>query len=286
MEPSRREARQKRVALSTVLAAVILVGCTPVVAATTKGAAAPAPKPTAVVKPPVATNWVTGHYTLPSGRDYYLHHDANSTTPKPLVLVLHGFDLTPGNAQTSSGASTYGQTAGFNAVYPNGGGNWDVTAGTTDWAGQPLGRDDIGYLADVVANAALHTPTDLTSTEIWGFSKGGMMAATAGCQRPDVFASIGVMSGQLLLSSCPHVVYLRHLHGAADTTVPAYGGYNASFNYTFPSLSTEAAKEPAGSRDFSTVLAGLDHAWATSSNSSLNATAEFWASLRQFHTHS
>lgn len=269
----------KKLALASLAAVAVTVGCTPL-AAVTKAASGHV-KPTA---PAVATHWVTVRLAVPSGRTYILHYDMASKAVKPLVLILHGFQNSPAQIEGASGADAYAQTAGFNVAYPDGASNWDATPGTDDWAGQPAGRDDVTYLADVVTAAALVTRTDLTATQIWGFSKGGMMAATAACARPDVFAAVGIMSSQLLVN-CANPINLMHIHGATDQTVPAYGGYVTKFAYTFPSVSTEAARLPAGSHVRDLVIAKWGyHTWATAANSPVDATAQFWATLHTFRT--
>ncbi len=65
-----------------------------------------------------------------------------------------------------------------------------------------------------------------------GMSYGGMMSDALGCQMPDVFRALGVMSGSLYtgygqVSCVNHPIAAFITHGESDTTVPIAGDQTA-----------------------------------------------------------
>ncbi len=188
-----------------------------------------------------ATALAGTHRTLPSGRTYWL-----SGAGDRLVLGLHGTGLTAANCNDTfwvtghagaTGWQWHAAQAGYRlALCEAAAGNWDVGGA---WPGGT--QDDLGYLADVAADAG-------GGTEVFaaGFSSGGAMAWRAVCQRPDVFAAAGSASGWAgVQPTAPVDVW--HVHGTADTTVPVRGG-PGTLGVVFPPAYQEAARAPRGSR--------------------------------------
>jgi poly(3-hydroxybutyrate) depolymerase len=147
--------------------------------------------------------------------------------------------------------------------------------------------DDVRYLTEVAADAARHTPIDRRRIYLVGFSNGGMMALRGLCERPDVFAAAGVMSGALMTRCAPAVgvpripLHIRQLHGLGDTTVPPAGGRSRIVPELVPPVNEEAAGLPAGSQLDLTLIPGLGHHWATVENSPFDATDQIWQFLQR-----
>jgi poly(3-hydroxybutyrate) depolymerase len=147
--------------------------------------------------------------------------------------------------------------------------------------------DDVGYLTQVAVDVARHTAIDRRRIYLVGFSNGGMLALRALCERPDVFAGAGVMSGALMTSCAPASgvrgtpLHIRQLHGLGDTTVPPGGGSSRIVPEHVPPLRDEAAALPTGSQLDLTVIPGLGHHWATHDNSPFDATDQIWQFLRR-----
>ncbi len=226
---------------------------------TTPGAATSA-VPAAAAPAPPAQSADTVH-RLPSGRTYQLHADVRLSptfrgTGRPLVILLHGLLNTPENMREMSGADPFADTHGFAVAY-------GVGVHEAWNAGGCCGQattDDVGYLRQLVDDAASHTPVDRSRVYVWGFSNGAMLAARVACEAPDLVAAVGMVGGQAMVS-CPTVpVRLLHIHGTADTTVPWHGGWSDYLKMNLPDGETEATRFAPGSEIRHLTWDG-GHAW-------------------------
>lgn len=187
------------------------------------------------------------HHGLAGSRSYWLLGATGGSTARPLVIGLHGTYLTADWANrafwsASGGWHNHAVAKGYTLALGDGvSGNWNVGGG---WPS--AGKDDLGYLADVVADTAARTPIDPSRVFVAGFSSGGAMAWTAAASRPDLFAACASVSGWA--ASYPTTpIDCWHSHGTADTTVPIRGGAGI-FGYRFPPAYNEGARAPRGSR--------------------------------------
>lgn len=230
----------------------------------------------------------TRQIRLPSGRAYALAEPNTAQTvlsgPAPLVIALHGLYEAPASFASESRLTSYSGAHHFVLAYGEGRkGKWN--AGSCCAGAR---TDDMQYLVDVLVDVSKRASIDRRRVYVVGFSAGGMLALKAVCERPDLFAAAGVMSGALMTrcaATPPRrtaAVHVRQLHGAADPTVPANGGRSPSLSQTFPPLSEEKARLPAGSTLRITLVPGLEHHWANPDNSSVDATNEIWTFLQDY----
>jgi len=225
---------------------------------------------------------VTRRLTVPSGfgsagRPFFLHSRRSATSPEPLVLLLHGLYQRPSTVEDATAAASFSDANGFTLVYP---------VGTHEaWnAGGCCRHDtanDVGYLVDLVHYVATLTPVDLHRVYIWGFSNGGMMAWRAVCQTRGVFAGAGVVAGALLVP-CPAPVHVVDLHGAADHTVPFFGGYSTYTRTVFPDSANERRRLAPGSTLQVVLLKDLGHRWPPLRAGSVDALDVLWNGLRGY----
>jgi poly(3-hydroxybutyrate) depolymerase len=208
--------------LLAVCALLALTGCA---AGTSFSApiATPAPAPTPTITTPTPKPVPTGPATvgLPDGRTYVLANPA-STRPRPLLIVLHGYqgtwDRLDKAARIVGRASAEGYAVAFALGVDE---SWN--AGGCCGTAKQRNVDDIGYLVQLAADAKRRF--DLADVYLLGFSAGDMMAIRALCARPDVFAAAAGAAGNLV-STCTSDRPIRylHLHGRADNIVPFEGG--------------------------------------------------------------
>lgn len=182
--------------------------------------------------------------TLRSGRSYDLHTTVRPGRPRPLVVLLHAYLHDAAVMRDISGATPFADGHGFALAYGHAvDGAWN--AGTC--CAGTHGVDDVAYLRDLVADASRRTSIDPARVYVWGYSNGGMMAARAVCEAPDVFAAAGVVAGHLLVPCDQSPIRMMHIHGTEDTTVPWRGGWSDYVDVSFPDARTESSRVTSSS---------------------------------------
>ena len=175
-----------------------------------------------------------GACQLPSG-EYHLALP-DHTVAAPVVMFLHGAG--------SSGAQVMRNTPmvgtllnrGYAVLAPTGSrgfgnGTGKAWAFRSDWAG----RNEAGFLREVVQDAAQRFGIDQKRVLLSGFSNGGFMVYYLACAAPKSFAAYASVAGGFWRphpQACKGPVKLFHTHGWMDKTVPLEGRYlrGASFS--------------------------------------------------------
>jgi polyhydroxybutyrate depolymerase len=191
--------------------------------------------------PAACNTTTTGPCTLNVGgvdRQFYVVLPTNydASTPVPLVFTWHGLNGTaqqflPGTYMGGSGGF-YGIRSGLpNAIYvtsqglPSG-----MNDSGTDYGWPNTNGRDVNFTKAMLDWFQTNFCIDKSRIFSAGMSYGGMMSNTLGCQMPDVFRAIGVMSGALFgrTNSCStHPIAAWFTHGDADTTVDISGDVTA-----------------------------------------------------------
>ena len=147
-----------------------------------------------------------GHGALPS-RDYWLKLPADkSRTPRPLVVFLHGCNVSAEFSATTYGFNDLADKAGFVAVYPQ--------QAVTDGSSAPLadgngvgcwnwflpddqGRDagEPGTIAAITREVMATANVDPNRVYVAGVSAGADMAVILGANYPDLYASVAAIAG-------------------------------------------------------------------------------------------
>ncbi len=164
-------------------------------------------------------------------RQYFvvLPANYNANTATPVVFAWHARGWTaadilvpPGSAYYGPGGAFYGVISGFpNAIYIAGQGlDSSMTDGGTDHGWLNYNGEDVNFAEAMVSWVEANFCVDESRIFSTGMSAGGLMSDTLGCQLPDVFRAIGVMSGALLYGSCvnqPIAAFITH--GTADNLI-------------------------------------------------------------------
>jgi len=254
-------------------------------------------------------------HTIPVGgtaRTYHLYRPAGLTGPSPLVVVLHGGFGTGGQAESDYGWDALADEHGFTVAYPDGLDRaWNVGGGCCGRPGA-TGADDVGFVAEVVADIPDVDPARVYAT---GISNGGMLAYRLACDTT-LFAAIGPDSAtQLGPCPSPAPVSVIHIHGTADHNIPYDGGPGqgvaridgppvpdvvaswravdgcpAPTATTAGAVTTAVATCPGGRAVELVTIAGAGHQWPGSAprklggvlgldppSTALDATAVIWA---------
>jgi polyhydroxybutyrate depolymerase len=222
-----------------LLAIAILAGCgggagDAATAVPTAPAAPSAPYPAGLTDHTLAVAGVV--------RQYRLHVPAGLTTPKAVVVVLHG-----GGGEGTNVANTgqhplaafrsVADREGFVVVYPAGLPARDAEAnpGWVDCRADNLvasAADDVGFLAALIERVRGEYGLPVARVFMAGGSNGAQMAHAFAFQRADLVAAVATSAGSLPQSprsgacttgpSRPLPIMIAH--GTADTQMPWAGG--------------------------------------------------------------
>lgn len=206
--------------------------------------------------------------TLTGGRSYVLTvPDAlDRTAPPTLVLVASGGGWDVARMRAETRLDGRGLVLAWLVTAPRGlvpeRLSWAAGAGCCGSAERD-GVDDVGYVADVIADAAAHLGP-LERVVAIGASNGGIFVYTLAAA--GLVQAVGVVAG-CRLHALPPGVQVVHLHGDADTAVPWAGGpVREGGGYECRPILDEvrelapaglAAREPRGARVWSYVGPGV-----------------------------
>jgi len=140
------------------------------------------------------------------GREYGIHTPPTIQRPgeAPAVILLHGGRS---DGRTLRELISFERSAarhGVVAVYPSAPGNtWNDGRGVE--LGSEAGRDDAGYLADLIEHLGQSGQIDPSRVYFAGISNGGGMSIRMACEYPDLVAGIAVIATKVLTElSCEH----------------------------------------------------------------------------------
>ncbi len=153
----------------------------------------------------------------------------------PLILALHGGGGDPDQFAKASGLARAATGAGFAVAFPAGSGRRDERLLT--WNGgyccgyaARQGVDDIGFLKQVMQDAAKRFGVDGSGVYLTGMSNGSIMAETFAARNPGLVRAVAGVSGTMDTSRTrvqgrvPALI----IHGTADPMVPYAGGVGDS----------------------------------------------------------
>jgi poly(hydroxyalkanoate) depolymerase family esterase len=117
----------------------------------------------------------------------------------PLVVVLHGCNMTADQQAAASGFDAIAQQHRFVVLYPDvdpvdqtNGRCW---RGIWDPGAEGRGRGDVGAIADITRAVIARWHIDRTRVYAIGISAGAFETSILGADYPDLYAAIGVHSG-------------------------------------------------------------------------------------------
>lgn len=161
-----------------------------------------------------------------ASRSYTLHLPADLTTPRPLVVLLHGRNGTGEGMARLTDFDRIADRHGVIAVYPDGlDAQWNYPRGVPGYPARP---DDVAFLLALIDHLADRYPVDADRLYVAGLSNGGFMAQRLACEAADVFAafaSVAAAGYGGMPDHCREVapVSILLMHGTADTNIP-WGG--------------------------------------------------------------
>jgi len=148
-----------------------------------------------------------------------------SDTPVPLVIAFHG----NGGCATdfNDDLSSMAEANDFIVAYPQGvvrgkgAAEWNpVSSGTEN-----INENDAFFTEQLISTISTDYSIDSTRVYAVGYSNGGMMSYGLACERGDLIAAVGIMSGVMLTATCDteEKTSLIHFHGTEDSVLPIDG---------------------------------------------------------------
>lgn len=121
--------------------------------------------------------------------------------------------------------------------------------------------DELAYLDAIIRDVDLLVGLDPGRIGLLGMSNGGMVAERGICERPDLFAAAGSLSGSFAGPCDAGVVTVRQWHGAWDNVVPLNGGTRTILNVqrSFKPAASLAQRMAAGSDFHLEVVPATGH---------------------------
>ena len=231
-------------------------------------------------------------------RHYLAYRPAGLNGPAPLVLAFHGYGGSAEGMEQSFGWDEEADRNAFVVVYPDGT-DRSFNAGTCCGTSVETGVDDVAAAEAMIDDVSAAIAVDPDRVYVTGFSNGGMMSYRLACESAR-FAAIAPVAGtQLVDCTDRSTASVLHIHGTADTVVPAGGSDADPSVYQAPSieevmsgwrdfLGCSPATEETGGRTITSAATcpdgrdvdyisvdGLDHAWPTETDG-LDATGTIW----------
>jgi polyhydroxybutyrate depolymerase len=147
--------------------------------------------------------------------------------PKGGILFLHGWGGDARKEVAIAGTAGVVTARGYVFVAPVGL-PYRPDEPVSNWNAEldPLNRDDVNFLRDVMDDAARRFEFPRSNVMVAGFSLGGMMVWRLACDAPwdySAFASIAGTLWEPLPDDCAGPVRLAHFHGWNDQVVPLEG---------------------------------------------------------------
>ena len=162
-------------------------------------------------------------------RSYFVHVPATGGKGAA-VMVLHGGEGDGVHAARASHMSAWADQHRFVALFPNAA---TAHGGRTPWndgrAETANGRDDVGFVRAVVADASARFGVDPDRVFVAGISSGGLFAQRLACEAPGAFRAFGVIAANMPADLAPRcrpsqAVPMVFFNGTADRLMPWEGG--------------------------------------------------------------
>jgi len=171
-------------------------------------------------------------FTLTVGgkaRSVLVHAPAGIAAGKPLVISLHGMNLSAAHQQSTTNWDGVADTAKFVVAYPQSDGTtWDIG-----------GNTDLNFIKAIIADMGSRYSIDLNRVYLSGFSMGGMLTYHAMNNMDGVFAAFGPVSGYMsTATTSSRPVPLLHIHGTSDGVVPYLAGNSGATGGYFPGIAS------------------------------------------------
>jgi polyhydroxybutyrate depolymerase len=144
-------------------------------------------------------------------------------TAMPVVMDLHGYDVSAVDMVKITRLGTYGNREGFVTITPQ------VARPFPYWKTGSTSKD-VAFLRGVISRVESTLCVDQNRLFVTGYSNGAIMASVLACVDAAQVAAIAPVSGIANPAAChpSHPVSVVAFHGTADPLVPYTGGLGAA----------------------------------------------------------
>lgn len=204
---------------------------------------------TCVSNPPLEINSVRpANVSIPA--------DYNTATRYPLVIVLHGFGASGFIQSLYFGLTDRVDTQQYVLIAPDGTLNsndtrfWNATPACCAFSETDQQVDDVGYVRDLITEAALTYSIDEDRIGLIGHSNGGFMSLRMACEASELISSVVSLAGSTFVDAATcapadNPVSVLAVHGDDDGTI-SYDGRDGEFGFPSAPVTTERFAALAG----------------------------------------
>lgn len=234
-------------------------------------------------------------------RSYILHAPSGLENP-PLVLNIHGFNMSASSEQGYTQMDKIADREKFIVVYPDALPNssnqqsWDLT-----------GNNDYTFLLAIIDTVDKKYQIDRSRIYACGFSQGGFMSFQLACRYSDIFAAIAPTSGLITMGgsgacTLKRPLSMRLTFGTDDVATPAQFMQCVTTWLTLDGCPTSpVVTSPYPSSNPNSVVTRLyfgpcddgteviadsihtgQHEWPMNTSDRINNSEETWAFLKKF----
>jgi polyhydroxybutyrate depolymerase len=148
-----------------------------------------------------------------SRRTYLAVGPSGQESGLPLLVVLHGRDISAQQESQRTGFLTYAEHGMADIIYPAGiGESWNAGHGCCGVAGKE-GVHDTTFVTEAVSDASKYFHSDSKRIYLVGYSNGAKLSFEEVCGHPDMFAALATY-GAVPLAECSNPKPISALIGA------------------------------------------------------------------------
>jgi polyhydroxybutyrate depolymerase len=213
----------------------------------------------------------SNNYTVGGDRPVTVNLPTALTNPAPLLILLHSASTSGAHQERYMKLGPIAKKNGIIYIAPDGTMSpegkrfWNASKSCCNKFKQDV--DDVAYINSLIDEINAKTPVDPKRIYLIGHSNGAFMSYTFACKTNRVAAIVAIAGAMDVDPECtPSTpVSLLDIHGTADKTIKANGGFMNGFPYTSAATTVKTiarvnkcSNPTTSTRDFEPTIKGAE----------------------------